>query len=98
MADHKKHRNPDHVRRGNVPGPENETLQARFEELLRPAIYAQLAYYCSLKMWNQILGLPLMITAILALLWRQIPSAAVTNEFLPKISKYTGKFAHYEQF
>ena len=45
MADHKKPRNPDHVRRVNVPGPEDETLQAQFEELLSPAIYAQMAYY-----------------------------------------------------
>jgi len=43
----------------------------QFEELLSPAIYAQLAYYRSLKMRERILGLPLMITAILALLWRQ---------------------------
>ena len=74
MADHKKPCNPDHVRRVNVPGPEDEVLQAQFEELLSPAIYTQMAYYRSLKMRDRILGLPLMITAILALLWRQIPS------------------------
>jgi len=82
MADHKKHRNPDHVRRVNVPGPEDETLQAQFEELLSPAIYGQLAYYRSLKMRERILGLPLMITAILALLWRQIPSVCELTKTL----------------
>ena len=82
MADHKKPRNPDHVRRVNVPGPEDETLQAQFEELLSPAIYAQLAYYRSLKMRERILGLPLMITAILALLWRQIPSVCELTKTL----------------
>lgn len=74
MAHHKKPRNPDHVRRVNVPGPQDETLQAQFEELLSPAIYAQMGYYRSLKLRERILGLPLMIAAILALLWRQIPS------------------------
>jgi hypothetical protein len=82
MADHKKPRNPDHVRRVNVPGPEDEVLQAQFEELLSPAIYAQMAYYRSLKMRDRILGLPLMITAILALLWRQIPSVCELTKVL----------------
>ncbi len=47
MADHKKPRDPDHVRRANGPGPEDETLEAQFEELLSPAIYSQLTYYRS---------------------------------------------------
>jgi hypothetical protein len=36
-----------------VPGPEGETLQAQFEERLSLAIYAQLAYYGSLKMQDR---------------------------------------------
>jgi hypothetical protein len=50
MATNKKPRNPDHVRRVNVPGPQDETLLAQFEELVSPAIYAQSAYYRSLGM------------------------------------------------
>jgi hypothetical protein len=82
MANHKKPRNPDHVRRVNVPGPRDETLQAQFKELLSPAIYAQMAYYRSLKLRDRILGLPLMIAAILALLWRQIPSVCELTKTL----------------
>ena len=74
MTKQKKPRNADHVRRVNVPGPEDETLQAQFEELLSPAIYSQSAYYRSLGLRGRILNLPLMIAAILALIWRQIPS------------------------
>jgi hypothetical protein len=74
MANHKKPRNPDHVRRVNAPSPQDETVQAQFEKLLSPAVYAQEAYYRSLNMCDRILNLPLVITAILALLWRQIPS------------------------
>jgi len=82
MANHKKPRNPDHVRRVNVPGAQDETLQAQFEELLSPAIYAQSAYYRSLKLRDRILNLPLMIAAILALLWRQIPSVCELTKTL----------------
>ncbi len=38
MANPKKPRNPDHVRRVNAPGPQDETIQKQFEELLSPAI------------------------------------------------------------
>jgi len=82
MAQQKKPRNPDHVRRVNVPGPQDEMLQAQFEELLSPAIYSQLAYYRSLKLRDRILGLPLMVAAVLALLWRQIPSVCELTKTL----------------
>lgn len=74
MAKEKKPRNPDHVRRSNTPGPEDPTVVEQFEALLSPAIYEQMAYYHSLKMRERILGLPMMVCAILALVWRQIPS------------------------
>ncbi|MFH1907794.1 MAG: hypothetical protein ABIL11_10520 [Chloroflexota bacterium] len=51
----------------------DETIRAEFEALLSPAIYAQAAYYRSLGLRERIPNLPLMIAAILALLWRQIP-------------------------
>ena len=82
MADHKKPRNPDHVRRVNMPGPQDETLVAQFEALLSPAIYGQLAYYRTLKLRERILGLPLMVAAVLALLWRQIPSVCELTKSL----------------
>jgi hypothetical protein len=82
MAKQKKPRNPDHVRRVNVPGPQDETIQAQFEALLSPAIYAQSAYYRNLQMRDRILNLPLMIAAILALLWRQIPSVCELTKVL----------------
>jgi hypothetical protein len=82
MAHTKKPRNPDHVRRVNVPGPQDETLQKQFEELLSPAIYAQSAFYRSLDLRDRILNLPLMIAAILAMLWRQIPSVCELTKTL----------------
>lgn len=82
MAQEKKPRNPDHVRRVNVPGLQDETLQKQFEELLSPAIYAQSAFYRSLNLRDRILNLPLMIAAILAMLWRQIPSVCELTKTL----------------
>jgi hypothetical protein len=82
MAHTKKPRNPDHVRRVNVPGPQDETIQKQFEELLSPAIYAQSAFYRSLDLRDRILNLPLMIAAILAMLWRQIPSVCELTKTL----------------
>jgi hypothetical protein len=66
----------------NVPGPQDEIIQKQFEELLSPAIYAQSAYYRSLDLRDRILNLPLMIAAILALLWRQIPSVCELTKTL----------------
>jgi hypothetical protein len=82
MAHTKKPRNPDHVRRVNVPGPQDETLQKHFEELLSPAVYAQSAFYRSLDLRDRILNLPVMIAAILAMLWRQIPSVCELTKTL----------------
>ena len=82
MSNQKKPRNADHVRRVNVPGPQDEIIQKQFEELLNPAIYAQSALYRSLNLRDRILNLPLMIAAILALLWRQIPSVCELTKTL----------------
>lgn len=82
MTTTKKPRNPDHVRRVNVPGPRDEILQAQFQELLSPAIYAQSAYYRSLKLRDRVLNLPLMIAAILAMLWQQVPSVCELTKML----------------
>jgi len=65
-----------------VPGPRDETLQAQFQELLSPAIYAQSAYYRSLNLRDRVLNLPLMIAAILAMLWQQIPSVCELTKTL----------------
>lgn len=82
MTTAKKPRNRDHVRRVNVPGPRDEALQEQFQALLSPAIYAQSAYYRSLKLRDRILNLPLMIAAILAMLWQQIPSVCELTKTL----------------
>src|SRR6266705_2316660 len=78
----KKVRNADHVRRMNVPGPDNTEVKARLERLLSPAVYSQIAYFQSLGLRERILGLPLMVVALLTLLWRQIPGVSELTRVL----------------
>jgi len=70
----KKKNNPDHVRRRNMPGVSNEAIEKRLTGLLLPAIMSQIGYYRELGMRSRILSLPLMVAAVLTILWRQVPS------------------------
>ena len=71
---HRYSRNPDHIRKRNVPAPDNQVVSNHLTELLSPMVYSQQAYYQSLGMRERILTLPLMVAAVLTLLWRQVPS------------------------
>jgi hypothetical protein len=70
----KKKRNPDHVRRRNRPCANDEVIEEQFKALLSPAVFSQETYYRSLGMRGRILNLPLMVAAVLTLIWRQVPS------------------------
>jgi hypothetical protein len=70
----KKIRNADHVRRVNRPSENNEAIETRLKELLTPSILSKqwLAPWQGLR--NRILTLPVMVSVLLTLLWRQVPS------------------------
>jgi len=74
MSKSTKPRNPDHVRRTNRPSADNEVIRERLNSLLTPAVYGQLAHYRTLGLRARILGLPVMVAAVLMMLWRQVPS------------------------
>ena len=74
MSKAAKPRNPDHVRRTNRPSPDNAVITERLKSLVTPAVFGQLAYYRSLGLRDRILSLPVMVAALLLLLWRQVPS------------------------
>jgi hypothetical protein len=80
----RKTRNPDHVRRKNVPGPDNEVIEAQLSELISPAVTAQQAYYRQLGLRDRILNLPLMLAAVLTMLWRQVPSVHELTRMLAR--------------
>ena len=70
----KKPRNPDHVRRRNMPSVDNEEVESRLKALLTPVVWQQMAYYRQLGLRDRILNLPLMVALVLTLVWRQVPS------------------------
>ena len=57
-----------------MPGPDNEAIEAQLTELISPALSSQMAYYRELGLRSRILNLPLMVAAVLTMLWRQVPS------------------------
>ena len=74
----------DHARNRSHPNIDNEAISRQIEELVKPCVYNQLAYYRSLGMRERILGLPLMLAAILTLVWRQVPSVRELNRMLAR--------------
>jgi hypothetical protein len=84
MSKKSKPRNPDHVRRRNRPGPDNEVIAERLEELILPAVVGQLAYFRRLGLRERILSLPVMVATVLTLLWRQVPSVYELTRMLAR--------------
>jgi len=84
MSKKSKSRNPDHVRRTNRPTADNEVIQERMKSFLTPAVFGQLAYYRSLGLRGRILSLPVMVAAIVMLLWRQVPSVCELARLLAR--------------
>lgn len=80
----KKKRNPDHVRRRQMPGPSNEEIEAHLKELVSPAVSSQLSYYRQLGLRSRILSLPLMVAAVLSMVWRQVPSVHELTRMLAR--------------
>jgi hypothetical protein len=78
----KRKRNPDHVRRRNKPSISNIEVEQRLDELLTPAVDGQLSYYRQLGLRSRILSLPLMVAAVLTMLWRQVPSVNELSRML----------------
>ena len=84
MSRQAKPRNPDHVRRTNRPSPDNQLIQERLKSLLTPAVFGQLAYYRRLGLRDRILSLPVMVAAVLMILWRQVPSVCELTKLLSR--------------
>jgi hypothetical protein len=82
MSNKSKPRNADHVRRHNRPGSDNEVIAEQLKELVLPAVVGQLAYFRSLGLRDRILALPVMVAAVLTLLWRQVPSVCELTRML----------------
>jgi hypothetical protein len=84
MSHHRYSRNPDHIRRRNVPAPDNAAIDRHLQDLLSPTVYSQQAYYRSLGLRDRILTLPLMVAAVVTLLWHQVPSVGELTRMLSR--------------
>lgn len=80
----KKPRNADHVRRKNAPTPSDEVIEERLKSLLEPAILGQQGYARLLGLRERILSFPVMVAAVLTLLWRQVPSVCELSRVLAR--------------
>lgn len=67
-----------------MPGPDNEAIEAQLTDLVSPALAHQLAYYRQLGLRSRILNLPLMVAAVLTMLWRQVPSVHELTRLLAR--------------
>ena len=74
----------DHARNRTHPNVDNQAISQQLEDLVSPCVYNQLAYYRSLEMRVRILSLPLMLAAVLTLVWRQVPSVRELNRMLAR--------------
>src|SRR3972149_4420153 len=97
MSKSTKPRNPDHVRRPNRPSPDNEVIQGRLKSLLTPAVFGQLAYYRSLGLRGRLLSLPVMVAAILMMVWGQVPSVCELTKLIGREDLFWTRRVHVSQ-
>ena len=81
----------DHAKNRSHPNVDNEVISRQLENLVKPCVDNQLADYRSLGMRERILSLPLMLAAVLTLVWRQVPSARELNRMLASRKSLVGK-------
>ena len=76
--------NRDHAKKTQRPMVEDEIIANQLEALLTPAITNQENYYRQLGLRDRILNLPLMVAAVLTLLWRDVPGVTELTRILAR--------------
>lgn len=76
--------NRDHAKKKQRPMIEDEVIASQLEQLLTPAITSQENYYRQLGLRDRILNLPLMVAAVLTLLWRDVAGATELTRILAR--------------
>ena len=80
----KRTTNRDHAKRHQRPMMEDEEIAAQLEQLVTPAVVAQEKYYRQLGMRDRILNLPLMVAAVLTLIWRDVAGVRELGRILAR--------------
>ncbi len=76
--------NSDHTHKHNIPTVDNEVISQQLKALLTPAIFAQEKYYKQLGLRDRIINLSFMLSAVLTLLWRQVPGVQELTKLLAR--------------
>ncbi len=76
--------NRDHAKKKHRPMMEDEAIASQLEALLKPAITSQENYYRQLGLRDRILNLPLMVAAVLTLLWRDVAGVTELTRMLAR--------------
>jgi hypothetical protein len=76
--------NRDHAHQKQRPMMEDEEIASQLEALLTPAITSQENYYRQLGMRQRILTLPLMVAAVLTILWRDVAGVRELSRMLAR--------------
>ena len=66
------------------PMMEDEVIAAQLEQLVIPALITQEKYYRQLGMRERILNLPLMVAAVLTLIWRDVAGVTELSRILAR--------------
>jgi hypothetical protein len=74
--------NPQHGRQRQVAAPCDADIEQRLNDLVKPAVFAELDYYHRLGLRSRLLDLPVMVAIVLAVLWRQIPGVCALQRQL----------------
>lgn len=76
--------NRDHAKKKHRPMVEDGAIASQLEALLTPAITSQENYYRQLGLRDRILNLPLMVAAVLTLLWRDVAGVTELTRMLAR--------------
>jgi hypothetical protein len=76
----------DHARSRHAPAPTDDEIDARLTELVQPATYAVVEQYHQLGLRERILTLPVMVSVLIALIWRQVPGVRPLARLLSRES------------
>jgi hypothetical protein len=66
----------DHARPRTAPAPASPAVEQRLADLVGPAAFALGDEYRRLGLRARVLGLPVMVAVVLAMVWRQVPSVS----------------------
>ncbi len=77
-----KRLNRDHAKKTQRPMVEDRVIAEHLTALLTPAIKSQSGFFRELELRDRILTLPLMVAAVLTLLWRDVPGVTELTRLL----------------